>query len=179
MLGRRAGMAETLAGAYIRLVDALPTPAAVRHRLGARIVDMVTLIWLLGFVLVEIDQRLLGGDPFGRQPLQIDVTQGRSLVFVVVTIGAYEVLPSVLKGATLGKALVGLRLRTVEPMARVPWFRAITRALVLYGAPVALGAYGGFVVLVLVASIVIPASGRGLHDRLAGTSVVSIREAEA
>ena len=160
------------------LVDTLPTPAAVRHRLGARLVDAITLMWLLGFVLVEIDQRLLGGDPFGRRPLQIDVTQGRSLVFVIVTIAAYEVIPTVWKGATLGKALVGLRLRTVEPRAQVPWSRATARALVLYGAPVAFGAFGGIVVLVLIASFVLPASGRGLHDRIAGSVVVSLPREE-
>ena len=124
--------------------EALPIPAAasIRARLGARLIDAITLTWALGFVLVELDQRLLGGDPFGRQPLQVDVTQGRSLLFVVVTIAAYEVIPTVLKGATLGKALVGLRLRTVEPSARIPWSRATARALVLYGGPVAFGAYG-------------------------------------
>ena len=135
-------------------------------------------MWLLGFVLVEIDQRLLGGDPFGRQPLQIDVTQGRSLVFVVITIAAYEILPTVWKGATLGKALVGLRLRTVEPRAQMPVSRATARALVLYGAPIAFGAYGGIVLLVLIASLVIPASGRGLHDRVAGSIVVALPREE-
>ncbi len=154
-------------------MDTLPTPAAVRHRLFARVVDAITLTWLLGFVLVEIDQRLLGGDPFGRRPLQIDVTEGRSLVLVIVTIAAYEVVPTVWRGATLGKALVGLRVRTVEPRASMPWTRASARALVLYGAPVAFGAYGGFVLLALVVSFVIPASGRGLHDRIAGSIVVA------
>lgn len=140
---------------------------------------MVTLTWLLFFVLVEIDQRLLGGDPFGQRPLQLDVTQGRSLVFVVVTIAAYEIIPTVWKGATLGKALVGLRLRTVEPAARMPVTRATARALVLYGAPVAFGAYGGLVLIVVVASFVIPASGRGIHDRVAGSIVVALPREEA
>lgn len=165
-------------GVPLAVVDTLPTPASVRHRISARVVDAITLMWLLGFVLVEIDQRILGGDPFGRRPLQIDVTQGRSLVFVIVTIAAYEVVPTVWKGATLGKALLGLRLRTVEPTARVPWTRASARALVLYGAPVAFGAFGGIVVLALIASFVIPASGRGLHDRIAGSIVVALHREE-
>lgn len=165
-------------GVPLAVVDTLPTPASVRHRIGARVVDAITLMWLLGFVLVEIDQRLLGGDPFGRRPLQIDVTEGRSLVFVILTIAAYEVVPTVWKGATLGKALLGLRLRTVEPTARMPWVRASARALVLYGAPVAFGAFGGVVVLALIASFVIPASGRGLHDRVAGSIVVALPREE-
>ena len=36
----------------------------------------------------------------------------------------------------------------------------------------ALGAYGGPVLLVLLASLALPATGRGLHDRLAGSIVV-------
>ena len=120
-------MAELLAGAYPPAVDSLPTPASVRHRLFARVMDAITLTWLLGFVLVEIDQRLLGGDPFGRQPLQIDITEGRSLVFVIVTIAAYEVIPTVWRGATLGKALLGLRIQTIEPQASMPWIRSSAR----------------------------------------------------
>ncbi|MGB1680718.1 MAG: RDD family protein [Acidimicrobiales bacterium] len=115
-------------------MDSLPTPASVRHRLFARVMDAITLTWLLGFVLVEIDQRLLGGDPFGRQPLQIDITEGRSLVFVIVTIAAYEVIPTVWRGATLGKALLGLRIQTIEPQASMPWIRTSARALVRSGA---------------------------------------------
>ena len=173
-------MAEVLAGAYHPAVDSLPTPASVRHRLFARVMDAITLTWLLGFVLVEIDQRLLGGDPFGRQPLQIDITEGRSLVFVIVTIAAYEVIPTVWRGATLGKALLGLRIQTIEPQASMPWIRTSARALVLYGAPVVFGAYGGFVLLVLVISFVLPANGRGLHDRVAGSIVIALpREASA
>ena len=156
-----------------------PTPASVRQRLGARLADTITLLWVLGFVLVEIDQRLLGGDPFGQRPLQIDVTQGRSLVFVIVTIAAYEVVPTVWKGATLGKALFGLRLERVEEPGSLPVIRAVARALVLYGAPVALGAsFGGLVLVALVASLVLPASGRGLHDRAAGSIVVALPREE-
>lgn len=159
--------------------EALPTPAKVGQRLGARVVDLITLMWALGFVLIEINERILGGDPLGRQPLDVDVTSPRALLLVVAVITLYEVVPTVWKGATLGKALVGLRLRTVEPRASVPVSRAVTRALVLYGAPIALGAFGGLFLLVLLASFVIPAGGRGLHDRLAGTTVVALpREVE-
>ena len=44
----------------------------------------------------------------------------------------------------------------------------------LYGAPVAFGAYGGAALFVLLASLAIPATGRGLHDRLAGSIVVAV-----
>ena len=87
-------------------------------------------------------------------------------------IGAYEIVPVATKGATLGKALFGLRLVSSERRAPLPWSRVLARTLVLYGAPVAFGAYGGAVVLLLLASLTLPATGRGLHDRLAGSIVV-------
>ncbi len=147
-------------------------PATLTHRLGARILDVVTLAWVLFFVLVEVDQRLLGGDPWGQRPLQIDLTEARPLLLTILVIGLYETVPVAAKGATLGKVLFGLRLVSSERRNPLPWPRALARTLVLYGAPVALGAYGGTVLLVLLASLALPATGRGLHDRLAGSIVV-------
>lgn len=141
--------------------------------MAARLLDVVTLTWVLFFVLVEIDQRLLGGDPFGQQPLQLDLTEPRPLILAVVVIALYEVAPVTWKGATLGKALFGLRIVDADRHASLPLARSLARTLVLYGAPVAFGAYGGVLVLVLLVSFVVPASGRGLHDRLAGSAVVA------
>jgi len=137
------------------------------------VLDVVTLTWVLFFVLVEIDQRLLGGDPFGQRPLQIDLTELRPLILTLLVIALYEVAPVVWKGATLGKALFGLRLVPSDQRGLLPVTRAFARTLVLFGAPVALGAYGGVVLLVLLASLVVPASGRGVHDRIAGSVVVA------
>lgn len=153
-------------------------PATLWQRLAARLVDVVTLAWFAGFVLVELDQRLLGGDPLGRRRLELDLTDTRPLVLLVLVIGLYEVVPVCGKGATLGKALFGLRLAVVEGSGRLGPARAIARALVLYGAPVALGAYGGFVWLVIFLSLAVPASGRGLHDRLVGSVVVGASREE-
>jgi len=153
-------------------------PAKLWHRLGARLVDTVTLAWLLGFVLVELDQRLLGGDPLGRRPLQLDLTQARPLVLLVVVVSLYEIGPVCWKGATLGKALFGLRLVAFERSGPLSPSRALARSLVLYGAPVALGPAGGIVVLAVLVSLAVPASGRGLHDRLCGSVVVAEPSAE-
>ena len=153
-------------------------PAKLAHRLGARILDVVTLTWALFFVLVEIDQRLLGGDPWGQRPLQVDLTEARALLLTIVVIGLYEIVPVVAKGATLGKVVFGLRLVSSDRRGALPWPRALARTLVLYGAPVALGAYGGAVLLVLLVSLVLPATGRGLHDRVAGSIVVVAERGE-
>ena len=71
---RRRALASAVVGPERR------PPAKLGQRLGARVLDVVTLTWLLFFVLVEIDQRLLGGDPWGQQPLQIDMTEPRALM---------------------------------------------------------------------------------------------------
>ena len=149
-------------------------PAKLAHRLGARFLDVVTLTWVLFFVLVEIDQRLLGGDPWGQRPLQIDLTEARPLLLTIIVIGLYEIVPVATKGATLGKVVFGLRLVSSERRGELPWPRALARTLVLYGAPVAFGAYGGAVLLVLLVSLALPATGRGLHDRVVGSIVVMV-----
>ena len=88
----------------------------------------------------------------------------------------YEVIPVVVFGATPGKAMFGLRVRR-RPDDPVPdWLAATTRAVVLYGPPLVFAGPGLVVLLVLLVSLVVPGSGRGLHDRLAGTRVVSVAE---
>lgn len=177
LVGQKGGHVVRLGARGLASADVGPErrpPAKLAHRVGARVLDVVTLTWLLFFVLVEIDQRLLGGDPWGQQPLQIDLTEARPLLLTILVIAVYEIVPVATKGATLGKALFGLRLVASDRRGALPWARALARALVLYGAPVALGAYGGIVLLVLLASFAIPASGRGIHDRVAGSIVVAL-----
>ena len=143
-------------------------------RVAARIVDCVVFAWLTTFVLVEIDQRLLGGDPWGRRAVGIEFDSARPIVLLVVLVVAYEVVPTAVAGVTFGKALFGLRLRR-RTDDRIPdWLAAIARAVVLYAPVIFFGSYGALVVVVLLVSFAIPRSGRGLHDRLAGTTVVSV-----
>jgi uncharacterized RDD family membrane protein YckC len=141
------------------------------------VTDAVTFGWLTVFVLIEIDQRLLGGDPWGLERGRPVVDSTRSLVLLLVLVGIYEVVPVTLKGVTLGKAVTGLRVRR-QGGGRVPVALAAVRAVLLY-APLFLGAYAllGFIVLLL--SFVIPRSGRGFHDRIAGTIVVTLPRDES
>ncbi len=139
--------------------------------------DAVTFGWLTAFVLIEIDQRLLGGDPWGLERGRPVVDSARSLTLLLVLVGVYEVVPVALKGVTLGKAVTGLRVRR-QGGGSVPVALAAVRAVLLY-APLFLGAYAllGFIVLLL--SFVIPRSGRGFHDRIAGTIVVTLPRGES
>jgi len=134
---------------------------------------MVVFSWLATFVLVEIDQRLLGGDPLGREAVRIDLSETRSAVLFVALIVLYEIVPSWLAGATAGKAMFGLRVRR-EQLGLPAMLVWPVRALVLYAPVVGLGAPGVLWIVVLLVSVVMAPSRRGLHDRLVGTTVVSI-----
>lgn len=129
--------------------------------------------WLVVFVMVEIDQRLLGGDPLGRRQARLVFDDARSVVLLLVLVVVYEVVPLLVFDATPGKAVMGLRVRRTNstlPGALV----AVGRATIVYGPPMFFGAYGGIVPLALLVSVVVMADGRGLHDRLLGTLVVMI-----
>lgn len=133
---------------------------------------MVALTWLVVFVMVEIDQRLLGGDPLGQRQARLVFDSARSVVLLLVIVAAYEVVPAVLWGATPGKALLGLRIRLTSAVPAA--LMALGRAAVLYLPVIFLGVFGSVVAIGLLVSIVLAADGRGLHDRLLGTLVVSL-----
>lgn len=151
--------------------------ASVGWRIAARITDAVTFGWLTVFVLIEIDQRLLGGDPWGLERGRPVVDSARSFILLLVLVGIYEVVPVALKGVTLGKAVTGLRVRR-QGGGKVPLPLAFVRAVLLY-APMFLGAYALLGFLVLLLSFVIPRSGRGIHDRIAGTIVITLPRDES
>ena len=72
-------------------------------RLGARIVDLVAFGWLSAFVLVEIDQRLLGGDPLGREAGRVEITSSRSIILLLIAVLLFEVIPVSTAGAQLAR----------------------------------------------------------------------------
>ena len=148
-------------------------PAGLGWRIGARAADVIVFSWLVLFVLVEIDQRLLGGDPLGRREARVVFDSARPIILLLVLVVIYEVVPAVMWGATPGKALLGLRVR-MTTRAVPASLLAFGRAVVLYLPIIFLGPPGLLVALVLLASVVIAADGRGLHDRLLGTLIVSL-----
>ncbi len=150
----------------------LPAPLApVGRRVAARLLDTVLLGWVTIFVVVEIGARLLGGDPLGRRAVDVDLSAFRTIVLMAVCVVVVEILPVVLVGRTLGKAMTGLTLQTVDG-ERPGWAATVLRSLLLYGPAIALPVLTVPVLLVLLASIVLSVDRRGLHDRLAGTRVV-------
>lgn len=148
------------------------TVATIGWRITARLTDAVTFGWLTAFVLIEIDQRLLGGDPWGLERGRPVVDSPRSFVLLLVLIGLYEVLPVALRGVTLGKLLMGLRVRR-RGGGSVPSLLVFVRAVLLY-SPLFLGVYALLGYLVLLLSVAVPRSGQGFHDRVAGTIVVAL-----
>jgi uncharacterized RDD family membrane protein YckC len=144
------------------------------RRVGARVVDIVVVSWLSLFVLVELLGRLLGGDPLGRGTAvnQLTGLSGtRTLVGVTLVLVGYEVLPVALRGATLGKAMLGLRVVRLDTWGEPGILSAVIRAAVLY-APLAVPTVGFLLLLVVVVPGLIWPTRRGLHDLAAGTAVI-------
>ena len=144
--------------------------------MGARVVDAVAISWVAAFVLVEIVGRLLGGDPLGRESAAsqiVSLSSGRTLAALVVVIIGYEVVPVALRGATLGKAMLGVRIIRLDSWDHPGFLAASLRALVLYG-PLAVPTVG----LVLFVAVLVPAlvwpTRRGIHDLIAGTAVIRV-----
>lgn len=154
-------------------MQTIEEPAGLGWRLGARAVDVVMFSWLVVFVMVEIDQRLLGGDPLGQRQARLVLDSARPVIIFLLLVAAYEIAPAMAWGATPGKAVFGLRIRLTNTSGPA-WLMAFGRAVVLYFPLFFLGAYGLVVTVVLLVSVVIAADGRGLHDRLLGTLVVTL-----
>ena len=151
-------------------------PAPLGRRVGARVVDLVVISWLSLFVLIEILGRLLGGDPLGREAAVDrlgDMSGMRTLVGVALVVIAYEVLPVALRGATLGKAMLGVRVVRLDDWGRPGVLSAVIRAGVLYG-PLAVPTVGILLFALVIAPGVIWPTRRGLHDLAAGTAVIGV-----
>lgn len=133
-------------------------PAPWGVRIGARVVDVVLLGWLVAVLVVEVEGRLLSGGGVSGEGAATRVGVA-FLAAAVVT----EVVPVAVWGASLGKALLGLRVARADGGWPPGAARAVVRWAVLFGA-LAVPVAGWAAVLVVVVT--------RLHDRLAGTVVV-------
>jgi uncharacterized RDD family membrane protein YckC len=155
-----------------------PTPLA--RRVGARVVDVVVVLWVLALVVVELDGRFGSGDPLARRAAQ-PVTSAQLLTGLLVSLALLDTLPTAVWGRSVGKALLGVRVVPVEVAGEGPWggrpsprvgtVRAVLRSVSLFGWLLVPYVGTGLVLAVGLSGLVLP-GGRGLHDRVAGTAVV-------
>lgn len=128
--------------------------------------------WVLAFAAIEIDRRLLGGDLLARRPLEAVTPEGTRLaVITALVLVVLEVAPTAVWGRTPGKVMLGLRCVDVDTGRPPGMVRSVFRGLLLHawvGIPVA----GWLLPAAITLTTVFAPSGRGLHDRLAGTIVV-------
>ena len=121
------------------------------ERCGARAVDGVVwlVLWAVGAAAA----------PDGRPVV--------AWLFGTLTVATYETACVASGNATIGKALVGLRVRQLDRGQRVSLAAAAERGLL-----VAFASFTGIGALALIASTMVSPNRRGLHDRRSATFVV-------
>lgn len=132
-----------------------PRAAPLPVRVGARVVDVVTVAWLTAVLVVEVEGRLLPGG---------DGSLAGGAAALVAAGAVVEVVPVAVWGRSLGKALLGLAVTRADGGGPPGAVRSVVRWVVLFGA-LALP-WAGWAVAVLVGLT-------RVHDRLAGTVVVA------
>ena len=157
-------------------IDPTLDPAPRARRLGGRAVDLVVAGWVLAFAAIEVDGRLLGGDVLARRPLEAVTPEGTRLaVITAFVLLALEIVPTAFWGRTPGKVMLGLRCVDVDTGGPPGVVRSLFRGLLLH-AWVAIPLAGWLLPAAITVTTVLAPSGRGLHDRLAGTVVVDAAE---
>jgi uncharacterized RDD family membrane protein YckC len=155
----------------------LPPPAPRVRRIGGRIVDVAVAGWVLAIAAIEIDGRLLGGDLLGQRPLEAVTPEGTRLaVITTLALVALEIVPTAFWGRTPGKAMLGLRCVDIDTGESPGMVRSVFRGLLLH-AWVLIPLVGWVLPVAIVATTLFAPSGRGIHDRLAGTVVVDVAPA--
>jgi uncharacterized RDD family membrane protein YckC len=98
------------------------------------------------------------------------------VVAILAVWGVYEVVGTIGGGRTVGKFLMGLRVRRVDADTPPPAFKALTRWLVMGVAVLLpLGGLEVLVLLVVFLSALTNPMMQGIHDRVASTLVVRSR----
>lgn len=139
--------------------------ASLGGRLGARILDwtLIAMVsWLLGRVGVGIASL---------DVLSVWGVLGMIVMFCVIIL-SYEVTMIALKGQTVGKMIVGIKVvRGID--GEIPsWGESIKRWLVPQ-LPVLVPLIGFLLILVVYVSCVFDDRRQGWHDKAAGTFVVT------
>ncbi|MDQ1287272.1 MAG: hypothetical protein QG622_837 [Actinomycetota bacterium] len=175
--GAQPGYGAAPYGVPYGVPGAFGQPASMGKRLGARIIDgilVAVVIGILGMVIVGGAATQIEVDPVTGQ-----VDSG-STAFSAAMMGywaialavalCYEVVMIALRGATLGKQL--LKIRVVREMdGQVPgWGPSILRWLIVY----LVGSFCGLIAIAVWLSPFFDSTGRyqGWHDKAAKTLVV-------
>ena len=144
--------------------DEVAQLASVAQRVGGALVDGLLIS------MVVVVPLLLG-------LVEVDTLQGElpaAIALGLFLFGAiYTVVPTALWGQTPGKIAVGTRVVAEEDGSLPGWRRAALRWAVP-GVAGRLPYVGLWVSLAVMASLVLDARRRGLHDRAAGTIVVRV-----
>lgn len=152
---------------------AAPKPGSVWRRAAARVVDLVTVLFInlalvLGGLAAVVDRASTrwSPEPWGRAFV---ATVTYSIILLV-----YEVVFLALRGQTPGKDLFNLKVVEAATFSRPRWWVALIRTLPIVGARIVPGALAGTLAIgVLGVATPFGARRRGLHDRLARTIVIS------
>lgn len=151
-----------------------PLVASRLLRFAARACDLALIAYVFGFVVIEVRGRLLGGDLFATRPLAGAQDPQQILIVLIALVALADTLPMAIWGRTLGKAMLGLRVVRVDDPQRAPGLlRAFMRTALSFGLLVLPPVVGLPALVAFAVSVAIDRSGRGLHDRMAGTVVVT------
>lgn len=148
-----------------------PTLATLWQRLGARLLDGLIvgtpLIVVLFSTLQDVDPQ------FGLSASQEDrITRA---VLITSAIGAvYEIVLVALRGQTLGKMIVGIRVVRMDTGGSVGWGRSTLRWFVPAATARLPGVLSTLQLLIYLWMVWDP-NRQGLHDKAAGTVVVRLR----
>lgn len=145
--------------------DPLPLATPAR-RLAGFLLDVIIYVGIATVALIIV------GTDFDALARGDDVVSGPVLFMIVIVIGVYQVTLITSRGQTVGKMLV--RTRVIDDTSRgLPSFQ---QAFVRWGAPAAVGAVPWLSLLapLMYAWLLRDPRRQGLHDKLAGTMVVSV-----
>jgi uncharacterized RDD family membrane protein YckC len=146
-------------------------PATFRQRSVARAIDLVILSMLMiaalsGFVETDED-----GDGFIDAPTVF-------LVALAIAVLAYEVVPVYLRGQTVGKRLLRIRIVRADDGGRPSFVSSFVRWGLVVGVYLLVGAFSATlaigVIAVMYASAIADPEGRNMLDRAARTRVVRV-----
>jgi uncharacterized RDD family membrane protein YckC len=145
------------------------TPASFTQRAIGRALDM--------FIVFTLS--LLALAPFFEEGEDGDTTNTAPVVFVIavlLAVVAYEVVPTVLRGQTLGKIATRTRVVTAADGSRPSLRAALIRWVPVVVVLAFVAAISTGLTLVVIAAIYLSAladpGGRTILDKLAGTRVV-------